>query len=318
MSGVLSVRDLSVVFRTRRGPVRALAGAELELGAGELLVVIGESGSGKSVLAHALLGLLPRNAEVSGSVRVEGQETLTLPDRSLRALRRERFAFIPQSPGASLNPVRRVGPVLVELASARGLDRRTAEQRIATALAELGLSWPQVRRRYPHELSGGMQQRVLTALALASAASIVVADEPTSGLDADLVDVTARQLTRVRDQGAALLVITHDLRLAQRLGGRVALLYASYLVEQRTTPAFFAGPAHPYGAGLLAALPERGGVAITGLPPELAGGFAHCPFLPRCPVSVPACDGPVPEAFGHDGGAVRCYRFAEPAHDAAS
>jgi peptide/nickel transport system ATP-binding protein len=312
VTALLEMDELSVGFRTPRGLVRALTGASLTLDRGDILVVVGESGSGKSVLAHSLLRLLPRNVSVSGAVRLDGDDLLAQSNRELRAVRGRRIALIPQSPASSLNPVRRLGGQLVQFARARGLSAEQAEQRLSELLDEVGLDFAALRHRYVHQLSGGMQQRVVNALALVADPELVIADEPTSGLDAALVDVTADRLLTIADRGAALLVITHDLRLAQRLGGRLALLYAGRIVEQAGTAAFFAGPHHPYGRELLRALPEREGRPIPGLPPALTDLPDHCAFAARCPDRRALCLQTAPEVTPlSTGGAVRCHIHAE-------
>lgn len=319
MSTALSVERLSVRFRTDAGTVPALSAVHLDVGHGEFLIVVGESGSGKSVLASAVLGTLPRNAAVDGTIRVGGESVSAMDGARLRRLRREQVAYIPQSPATALNPVRRIGSLLTELARARGLPASDAHSQLRQALAELGLDYDDIARCYPHQLSGGMQQRVLNALAMVGQPQLVIADEPTSGLDADLVDTTAAQLRRLVEHGAGVLVITHDLRLAQRLGGRLALLYASYLVERRATADFFAGPAHPYGQGLLAAMPEHGGRPIPGQPVELTALPAGCAFRSRCDRAVAECAGPVPppEPLPGGDGVVRCYLHTRRSADVA-
>lgn len=309
MTCLLEIRDLSVQFHIPRGTVHALSRLSLRIDPGETVVMVGESGSGKTVCAHALIRLLPRNATVTGEVWLDGQELLRMPETDLRAVRGRRIALIPQSPGTALNPVRRLDRQLLEAAHLRGLDRHAARKRLGELLGTVGSSWDAIAPRYPHQLSGGMQQRVVNALAMISRPDLVIADEPTGGLDADLVDVTARQLHDITGQGAALLVITHDLRLAQRLGGRLALLYASHLVEVRDTAGFFHAPAHPYGKGLLGALPERGGTPIPGLSPPLVDLPPGCAFAPRCASRRPACDDP-PPVVQLDDGSVRCLLHA--------
>jgi peptide/nickel transport system ATP-binding protein len=308
MTPLLETTDLTVDFRTSRGVVRALSDAHITLEPGELLLVVGESGSGKTVLAHALLRLLPRNAGVSGSVHLHGQDLLALPPRAMRGVRARQLALIPQTPASALNPVRRLGGQLLDAARARGLADDTARRRLRALLAELDLDLAAVGARYAHQLSGGMQQRVVNAMALVGEPDVVIADEPTSGLDSALVDTTAQQLLDISARGSALLVITHDLRLAQRLGGRLALLYASRIVELGPTPAFFAGPTHPYGRELLRALPEREGKPIPGLPPELTALPAHCAFADRCPDRFERCASALPDLYpAGDGVLSRCF-----------
>jgi peptide/nickel transport system ATP-binding protein len=312
MSALLEVEDLCVGFRTRRGVVQALSQANVTVAPGELLLVVGESGSGKTVLAHALLALLPRNVDVSGRVRLGGQELLELTPAELRHLRSRRMALIPQSPGSSLNPVRKLGGQMLEAAQARGLTEEQARKRLRELLGELGLDLELVSGRYVHQLSGGMQQRVVNAMALVGEPDIVIADEPTSGLDSDLVDTTAAQLREISARGASLLVITHDLRLAERLGGRLALLYASRIVEVGPTEQFFRAPAHPYGRELLRALPEREGKSIPGLSPQLTALPGHCAFADRCPDRFDRCTESVPDLYpAADGVLARCFLHAE-------
>ncbi|HEV7805752.1 MAG TPA: ABC transporter ATP-binding protein [Solirubrobacteraceae bacterium] len=311
MSALLEVEDLSVGFRTRRGVVQALSGASVTIQPGELLLVVGESGCGKTVLAHSLLRLLPRNVDVSGSIRLDGKDVLALKPDALRRMRGRRMALIPQSPSSSLNPVRKLGGQLLEAAQARGLTESESRKRLQELLSELGLDLDFVGGRYIHQLSGGMQQRVVNAMALVGEPDVVIADEPTSGLDSDLVDVTAAQLQAISARGASLLVITHDLRLAQRLGGRLALLYASRVVELGPTDTFFAAPSHPYGRELLRALPEREGKSIPGLSPELTSLPPHCAFADRCPDRFERCTDAVPDLYATPAGSrARCFLHA--------
>lgn len=306
----LQVRDLCVRFRTRHGVVAALSDVTFDVAAGEFCVVVGESGGGKSVLAHALLGTLPTNVDVTGSARLDGGELIGIDTARLRAHRARDFAFIPQSPATALNPVRRIGRLMVESARAKGVPRDEVRVRLDAVTGNLGLDLADLGRRYPHQLSGGMQQRVVTAMAAVAQPKVVIADEPTSALDADLVADTAAQLRCLADNGAAVIVITHDLRFAASLGGRLALLYAGRLVESRSTPGFFADPAHPYGRGLLGALPERGAVPIPGsapVPTELPPG---CAFAPRCRHADNACSQRMPEPVALDDGFVRCVHHA--------
>lgn len=309
---MLEVEGLSVAFRTPHGLVRAVNDVDVSLRKGEPLVVIGESGSGKTVLAHAMLRLLPRNVDVTGSVRLDGRDLLRLSEREMRKVRGRHISLIPQSPGAALNPVRQLGPLLMEIARARGLTKGDARKALDAILAEMDLDFETIHSMYAHQLSGGMQQRVVNSLALLGRPDVVLADEPTFGLDADLVSITAQQLRRIVENGSALLVITHDLTLAEQLGGHIALLYAGRIVEYRDTAGFFAGPAHPYGRGLLAARPDHGGLPIPGLPPELTALPLHCSFAGRCPDQIEDCTEKTPGMYpiGRDSGLVRCLLHA--------
>lgn len=307
---VLELGGLSVTFDGPHGHVYALRDASLSVGPGEVLVVAGESGSGKTVLAHALLRLLPRNARVTGSVRLDGRELLTLTERELRRVRAADVALVPQGAATVLNPVRRLGAQAASTARYRRLPRHEVEDALTDRMARFRLPWASTRRRYPHQLSGGMQQRTVTTLATIGRPRLIVADEPTNGLDADLVDAAADMLLDLRSDGAALVVVTHDLRLARRLGGRLALLYASTVVEVRDTAAVLDDPAHPYARGLVNALPEHGGTPIPGLPPRLDVLPPGCPFSARCDSREPRCDESLPRLVPVRAGETRCVLHA--------
>ncbi len=293
MSPVLSVRDLSVRFRMRGGRhVAAVTGVGFDLAAGECLALVGESGCGKSVLASALLGLLPGNAQTAGTAVVDGIDLLAADERTLaRAVRGRRVGLVPQSPAAHLTPVRTVRAQLEEtLRQLAGTGR--AELRAAAVAAAGRASFPaDLLDHYPHQLSGGQAQRAATALALVGDAPLLLADEPTTGLDRDLVERTADELRRHTDTGRALLLITHDLAAAQRIADRVAVMYAGRIVELTAADRFFGapGPRHPYARGLLAALPEREFTPIPGMPPELDALPDGCAFAPRCALRDDTC-----------------------------
>lgn len=284
---VLSVAGLSVRFRMRGGRhVAAVTGATFDLAAGECLALVGESGCGKSVLASALLGLLPANAETTGAAVLEGDtDLLTAGERTLaRTVRGRRIGLVPQSPAAHLTPVRTVRAqleeTLRELTGVRGPAVRPAAQ----AAAERAAFPAGHLDRYPHELSGGLAQRAATALALVGDAPLLLADEPTTGLDRELVERTVDELRRHTDGGRALLIITHDLAAAERIADRVAVMYAGRIVELADAARFFGrpGPRHPYARGLLNALPEREFTPVPGMPPELGALPEGCAFAARC------------------------------------
>ncbi|MFF9349431.1 ABC transporter ATP-binding protein [Streptomyces sp. NPDC014734] len=278
--------------------VAAVQDACFDLAAGECLALVGESGCGKSVLASALLGLLPGNAETEGSALLrDGTDLLTAGERTLaRTVRGRRVGLVPQSPAAHLTPVRTVRSQLQEtvreLTGTRGPALRTAAEQAAARAA-----FPADHLdRYPHELSGGLAQRAATALALTGDAPLLLADEPTTGLDRDLVDRTADELRRHTDGGRALLLITHDLAAAERIADRVAVMYAGRIVELADADEFFAepGPRHPYARGLLDALPERAFVPVPGMPPELGALPDGCAFAARCGHADDRCSLPPP------------------------
>lgn len=290
---VLSVRGLSVRFLMPGGRrVAAVSGAHFDVAAGECLALIGESGCGKSVLASALLGLLPGNAQTAGQALLGDLDLLAADERTLaRTVRGRLVGLVPQSPAAHLTPVRTIRSQLEEtvaaLAPVRGRDAlRAAAERAAERAA-----FPADHLdRYPHQLSGGLAQRAATALALVGDAPLLLADEPTTGLDRDLVDRTVDELRRHLDTGAdagtgrALLMITHDLAAAERVADRVAVMYAGRIVELADAAVFFGapGPSHPYSRGLLDALPDRAFTPIPGMPPELGALPDGCAFAARC------------------------------------
>lgn len=296
---VLDVQNLSVRFRMRGGrDVAAVTDARFSVAPGECLALVGESGCGKSVLASALLGLLPANAVTTGSAVLGGDtDLLTADERTLaRTVRGRRIGLVPQSPAAHLTPVRTVRAQLEE--SLRELTGvRGSGLREATVVAAARASFPVGHLdRYPHELSGGLAQRAATALALIGDAPLLLADEPTTGLDRDLVERTVDELRRHTDEGRALLIITHDLAAAERIADRVAVMYAGRIVEIADAAPFFGapGPRHPYARGLLGALPERDFAPIPGMPPELGALPDGCAFAARCAYADARCTGEQP------------------------
>lgn len=301
---VLDVRDLSVRFRMRGGrDIAAVTDARFSVAPGECLALVGESGCGKSVLASALLGLLPANAETTGSAVLGGDtDLLTADERTLaRTVRGRRIGLVPQSPAAHLTPVRTVRAQLEE--SLRELTGvRGSALGKAALVAAARASFPEGHLdRYPHELSGGLAQRAATALALVGDAPLLLADEPTTGLDRDLVERTVDELRRHTDEGRALLIITHDLAAAERIADRVAVMYAGRIVEIADAAPFFGapGPRHPYARGLLDALPERDFAPIPGMPPELGALPDGCAFAARCAYADARCTDERP-AFASD------------------
>ncbi|MFF9498879.1 ABC transporter ATP-binding protein [Streptomyces sp. NPDC014656] len=290
---LLSVRGLTVRFRLRGGrTVAAVTDADFDLAPGECLALVGESGCGKSVLASALLGLLPANAETSGTALVHGTDLLAADEKTLaRSVRGRRVGLVPQSPAAHLTPVRTVRAHLEETVRALTDTPRPGRRKAAEDAAER-VAFPATHLdAYPHELSGGLAQRAATALALIGDAPLLLADEPTTGLDRDLVERTADELRRHADDGRGLLLITHDLAAAARIADRVAVMYAGRIVEIAPAHRFFgtAGPTHPYARGLLDALPDRAFTPIPGMPPELSDLPEGCAFAARCPRATDLC-----------------------------
>jgi peptide/nickel transport system ATP-binding protein/oligopeptide transport system ATP-binding protein len=297
---LLSVRELVTVFPTRDSLVCAVNGVSFDLRAGETLGLVGESGSGKSVTCRSLLRLVPEPGQIiGGSIEFNGQDILALSPRALRAVRGSQIAMIFQDPMSSLNPVFTVGSQIVEpLRQHRGMSGPEARREAVDLLSRVGIASPSERlRAYPHELSGGMRQRAMIAVAISCKPKLLLADEPTTALDVTIQDQILSLLLDLQAQeGMAIVLVSHDLGVIAQTCDRVAVMYAGYVVEQAATTDLFAAPKHPYTAALLDALPElaheRGDrrlVAITGQPPDLGDLPDGCPFAPRCTHARPAC-----------------------------
>jgi len=297
----VQIRDMSVAF----GAAPALRGISLSVERGEALGLVGESGCGKSITWLAALGLLPRSAKVGGSVLLDGVELIGAPPTVLEPVRGGRVAMIFQDPAASLNPVHRIGRQIAEaLALHRGLTGAPARAEVIRLLDQVGI--PDAKNRinaYPHELSGGQNQRVMIAMALAGEPELLVADEPTTALDvtiqAQILDLLG---TIRRDTGMALVLISHDLGVVAETCSRIAVMYAGRIVEQADSTAIFANPSHPYTRGLLGAMPPISGprqklVSIPGSVPEAARMPTGCAFAPRCSLAIADCTHVDPAAF---------------------
>jgi len=299
---LLEIEDLRVRFDTRDGVVKAVDGVSLTLDRGRTLGIVGESGSGKSVTALTVMGLtrLP-NATVEGRVLLDGVDLLRLPGDDLRRIRGKRVAIVFQDPLSSLHPLYRVGKQIVEAIQAHeDISERAARARALEALREVGIPSPEDRlASYPHELSGGMRQRVMIAMALVLDPEILIADEPTTALD---VTVQAQVLELIaelqREHGTAVVLITHDLGVIAETADEVDVMYAGRIVERGSLRSVLDGPEHPYTWGLLQSLPgaTRGRRLhpIAGSPPSLIAVPAGCPFHPRCPYAFSPCSEVVP------------------------
>lgn len=300
---LLEVDELSVEFPTDDGIVRAVRGVSYQLDGGEALGIVGESGSGKSVTSLAVMGLLPKTARVSGSVRFRGEELLGASDDEMSQIRGRRISMIFQDPMTALNPVYPVGYQVAEAIRAhRDVGRQDAFV-LAVELLEL-VGIPRARQRardYPHELSGGMRQRVVIAIAVANDPDVIIADEPTTALD---VTVQAQILEALHaakaETGAALVLITHDLGVVAGQADRVLVMYAGTLVEVGTVDEIYYQPRMPYTLGLLGSLPrlDQAGkrlASIPGAPPSLINLPPGCPFTPRCTLAREICEREEPQ-----------------------
>ncbi|GEL18562.1 ABC transporter ATP-binding protein [Pseudonocardia asaccharolytica] len=295
---VLEVADLTVGFPTDDGLVQAVRGVSYRLRRGEVLGIVGESGSGKSVTSLAVMGLLPKNARVTGSVRFRDQELIGARDEALTKIRGRHVSMIFQDPMTSLNPVYSVGFQIAEAVRAHHDVSKEAALDRAVELLEI-VRIPNPRERlpnYPHELSGGMRQRVVIAIAIANDPDVIIADEPTTALDVTVQAQIMVALDSAKEEtGAAMVLITHDLGVIAGQADRVMVMYAGKLVESGTAEDVFYTPRMPYTLGLLGSLPRLDRTAerltpIPGAPPSLVNMPPGCPFTPRCPLAQPVCD----------------------------
>ena len=320
---ILTVDDLRVSFATEDGVVQAVDGVSFELGAGEILAIVGESGCGKSVTAQTLMGLTRApNATIAGSVEYRGRELNGLDDDQLREVRGEEIAMIFQDPMSSLNPVYRVGDQITEMIQAhRDVSKIQARGRAVDLLRSVGIPNPERRVDcYPHEFSGGMRQRVMIAMALSLEPEVLIADEPTTALD---VTVQAQILRLIdglnRERDLAVVLITHDLGVVAEVADRVVVMYAGQIVEDATLDEIFYDPQHPYTWGLLGSLarldqPRPARLPqIAGAPPSLLAPPTGCRFAPRCPHAFEKCDEPPPLEARLKGGAHLDRCWLEPA-----
>ncbi|MFN3854178.1 MAG: ABC transporter ATP-binding protein [Phreatobacter sp.] len=313
---LLQVENLQTHFRTPDGINRAVDGVSFHVRAGETLAVVGESGCGKSVTAMSLLRLIPEPpGRIAGSIRFQGRDLLALPEKEMRQIRGNEISMIFQEPMTSLNPVLTVGRQIGEtLRLHQGLDRRAAEARAVEMLTLVGIPEPARRvKEYPHQLSGGMRQRVMIAIALACNPKLLIADEPTTALD---VTIQAQILDLMRDLkhrvGAAIVIITHDLGVVAEVAERVMVMYAGRKVEEAPVRDLFRNPRHPYTQGLLGAVPKLGSSLeglqtrlseIPGLVPSLKKRIEGCVFAGRCSFATDLCRSVAPgleeKAPGH-------------------
>jgi oligopeptide/dipeptide ABC transporter ATP-binding protein len=306
---LLSIRGLSVSFRVGGESVPGLEEIAFDLRFGEVLALVGESGSGKSLTALAIMGLLPGTAKVDrGAVLFEGRDLIALPAKEVSRIRGDRMSMIFQEPMTSLNPVLTIGRQLTEgLEFHLGLTPHAAMARASELLRVVGIPTPERRlRQYPHQLSGGMRQRVMIAMAVACEPQLIIADEPTTALDVSIQAQIIDLLNNIRSRlNTAILLITHDLGVVAEMADRVAVLYSGRVVEVAETTALFDAPKHPYTQGLLNAVPRLDLLArsqgprerlveISGAVPSLLERPSGCAFWPRCPIAMEHCQTQVP------------------------
>jgi oligopeptide/dipeptide ABC transporter ATP-binding protein len=295
---LLEVRDLTTTFSSDGRRTTVVRGVSFVLERGKTLMLLGESGSGKSVTARSIMRLYGRNATIGGSVLLNGRDLLTLSPDDMRDVRGGQMALVPQDPTGALDPLRRIGSQIAEVLACHGVERlrRAARARSEELLRMVGIPDPKrVAASYPHELSGGMRQRAVIAVAVSCDPQVLIADEPTTALDVTVQAQILELFTELRKQlGMAVLMVTHDVGVADEAGDRVGVMYGGRLIEEGPAAEVLAAPRHPYTAGLLAAMPTPGVprgelVPIPGGPPA-AGDFPPgCAFAARCPSAVPSC-----------------------------
>ncbi len=310
--------DLRVRFGAGPEAMEAVRGVSLSVMPGEVLCLLGESGSGKSVSMRALMRLLPPQARISGGVRVEGREVTTLSGKALRGLRGGTVAMVFQEPMTALDPVYTVGQQIIESVRQHRGGTRAAARTRALEVLEL-VRVPDAARRldaYPHELSGGLRQRVVIAMALSCRPRLLLADEPTTALDATVqIQILVLLRSLQRELGMGMVLVTHDLGVAAEVADRVAVMYAGQIVEQGPVREVLRHPAHPYTQGLLASVVRADGAetpGIPGAPPDLRRPPPGCAFAPRCPAAIQACTAAIPaEQALAPGRMARCIRVGE-------
>ncbi|WP_027930157.1 ABC transporter ATP-binding protein [Amycolatopsis thermoflava] len=322
MNPLLAVHDLHTDFRTSRGAVRAVDGVSFQLDEGECLGIVGESGSGKSVLVRTVMDLLPATASVGAGSRIEwrGRDILSLPPAEARKLWGPQLAMIFQDPATSLNPVRRIGDQIADPQRQHlGRGRKAAREAAADLLAQVGIADPVRRlRQYPHELSGGMRQRVMIAIALSCEPRLLIADEPTTALDVTVQRQILELLrTLQQERGMSMILISHDLGVVAGHTDRVAVMYAGRMVESAETKDLFRAVRHRYTDGLLRSTPRVEFAphtrleAIPGRPPDLVDPPPGCRFAPRCAHALDRCRERVPQLTDIGGGhLVACHNPA--------
>jgi oligopeptide/dipeptide ABC transporter ATP-binding protein len=326
---LLEIRGLKTHFDTRDGVVKAVDGVDIHVDRGEVLGIVGESGCGKSVTSLSIMGLVPKPGKiVEGTIMFDGKDLADLSPKEVRALRGEHMSMIFQQPGSALNPVQRSGAQIREVFKLhRKWSKNVEEEKVIESLASVGIPDPESRARaYPHELSGGMAQRVMIAMALSCEPELLIADEPTTALD---VTIQAQILDLIRDlqesSHTAVVLITHDLGVIAEMADRVAVMYAGEIVEETDVSALFKEPLHPYSHGLLASIPVLGAPTdtletIPGVVPSLIDLPNGCRFAARCAARVEndltICNEQRPELIEiSPGHSVRCWLYSQDETD---
>ena len=325
---LLSVKNLSTEFPVKKGIVKAVEDVSFDVDAGEILAIVGESGSGKSVTSLSVMGLLAEPGHVAGgSMEFEGKDLVTLSEREYRALRGNDMAMIFQEPMTSLNPVYRVGKQIVEaIRTHENVSKKEARERAIDMLRKVGIPSPEKRiDDYPHQMSGGMRQRVMIAMALSCNPKLLIADEPTTALDVTIQAQILDLLRRLRDDtGMAVLLITHDLGVVSETADRVVVMYCGQVVEEAEVRTLFDHPMHPYTLGLLKSIPRledddsKRLYMIKGMVPNPLEMPPGCHFSDRCDSCMDICREKIPNLVDIDGHKVRCFLYENADGEAKS
>ena len=324
---VLRIEGLTTHLRSKKGVVRAVDGVDLELRQGETFGIVGESGSGKTMLALSILQMLPQPAGkiVAGSVTLAGEELTSKSEAEMAGIRGKRIALILQDPQTSLNPVFRIGDQIAEAVHIHGRleTRRTIQGRVLELLRRVGIADPDRRvSNYPHEMSGGMKQRVVGSIAISCMPDVIIADEPTTSLDLTIQSQYLRLLREIqRDTGVAIIFITHDFGIVAKMCSSVAVMYAGKIVERGLVRSIFNSPSHPYTDSLMRSVPKVEQrvdrlFSIAGQPPSPGAVVVGCAFAPRCTFADERCRREYPPTFdglsGSDGHRADCWRLEDP------
>lgn len=318
---LLRLENLSVGFPSRAGILPAVRDVNMTVHGGEFTCLVGESGCGKSLICKSILRLVPEYANLKGKIFFHSDNLLAMPLKKLRAVRGSRIGMIFQEPMTSLNPVLTVGEQTAEpLRLHLEMSKAAARQKVEELFAQVGIPAPENRYNdYPHQLSGGMRQRVMIAMALACGPDLLLADEPTTALDATIQGQILRLiLHESQERGMAVLLITHDLGIVAEMNCHVGVMYAGILVEYAPADELFKNPMHPYTRGLIACAPDKTSFGLERLPvisgtvPALDEMPAGCPFAPRCPDAMPICNNQLAPAHDYAGHKVSCWLYALP------
>ena len=313
MDSNITISGLPVKFRPAHGMVTAVENVNTVFEAGKITGLIGESGSGKSVLGMSLLQLLPNSAVIKGECLYRGNNLLRVRPEMIRSIRGKEIALIPQNPSESLNSVRRIKRQLTEAVTAHDKKKKNeAQQRAQELLQRFGFADPaEIMRRYSFQMSGGMNQRIISVLGLMGNPSWIIADEPTKGLDSILRKQVYQTLRDIAQHDtASMILITHDITLAERLCDNILVLYAGRVLEQGPAAEVLSNPQHPYTKGLIASQPSKGMHPIGGVMPEREGQMAGCNFYPRCRCALDRCAAACPAEYSCDNGSLaRCFLY---------